>query len=54
MKSQKNLIERVLSLFGLPTILHNDNGIEFFNEIIQATVLLWPGKGSLVNENPGH
>ena len=50
----KHLIERVFSLFGLPTILHSDNGTEFVNEIIQATVLLWPGKCSLVNGNPGH
>ena len=50
----KHLIERVFSLFGLPTILHSDNGTEFVNEIVQATVLLWPGKCSLVNGNPGH
>ena len=49
----KHLIEKVFSLFGLPTILHSDNGTEFVNEIVQATVLLWPGKCSLVNGNPG-
>ena len=50
----KHLIEKVFSLFGLSIILHSGNGTEFVNEIIQATVLLWSGKCSLVNGNPGH
>ena len=50
----KHLIERVFTLFGLPKILHSDNGIEFVNEIIYATILMLPGKCSIVNGHPGH
>ena len=50
----RSLIERVFSMFGLPTILHSDNGTEFVNCVIQATVLLWPGRCHIINGNPGH
>ena len=45
----RSLIERVFSLFRLPTILHSDNGTEFVNCIIQATS--WC---HIINGNPGH
>ena len=50
----KGLVEKVLSTFGLPTILHSDNGKEIVNDIIKATLLIWPGQCNIVNGNPGH
>ena len=44
----------VFSYFGLPRIIHSDNGSEFVNDIIAALVMLWPGKTSFVNGVPGH
>ena len=44
----------VFSYFGLPRIIHSDNGSEFVNDIIAALVMLWPGKASLINGTPGH
>ena len=47
-------MEKVLSIFGLPTILHSDNGKEFVNDIIKATLLIWSRQCNIVNGNPGH
>ena len=47
-----NLVCRVFSYFGLPYILHSDQGKEFVNEIIRSVVNSWPGKCRLVNGKP--
>ena len=48
----KGLVEKVHSIFGLPTILHSNNGKEF--KAIKASLLIWPGQCNTVNGNPGH
>ena len=40
--------------FGLPKIIHSDNGSEFLNSVIAALVVLWPGKAEFINGGPGH
>ena len=42
------LRERVFSYFGLPYILHSDNGREF----IVHTIDIWPGECKIVNGKP--
>ena len=44
----------VFSYFGLPKIIHSNNGFEFVNDVIAALVILWPGKSSFINGAPGH
>ena len=48
------LVERFLSIFGLPNIIHSDNGTEFVNGVMDAVALLWPGDTTFVHGNPGH
>ena len=50
----RGLEEKEFSLFGLPAILHCDNGKEFVNDAIKTTILIWPCQCSIVNGNPGH
>ena len=50
----QGLIERIFSVFGLPSVLHSDNGSEFLNEILNNTIILWPGICKIVNGSPGH
>ena len=50
----QGLIERVFSVFGLPSILHSDNDSEFVNEILNSTIILWPGTCKIVNDSPGY
>ena len=45
---------RVFSYFGLPKIIHSDNGSEFLDSVIAALVVLWPGKTEFINGGPGH
>ena len=44
----------MLTIFGLPIILHNANGKEFVNHIIKHTLLIWPGQCNIVSRNLGH
>ena len=53
-ETANNIINRFFAYFGLPTIIHCDNGKEFVNDILQAIVMLWPGRSSFVRGNPGH
>ena len=53
-ETANNIINRFFAYFGLPTIIHSDNGKEFLNDILQAIVMLWPGRSSFVRGNPGH
>ena len=50
----QGLIERVFIIFELPSVLHSDNGSEFVNEILNSTIILWPGTCKIVNGSPGH
>ena len=53
-ETAKNLAFRVFSYFGLPQILHSDNGSEFVNDVIKSLLVLWPGKSVLINGSPRH
>ena len=44
--------ERAFSYFGLPYILHSDNGCEFVNSVIVDTINIWPGECKIVNGKP--
>ena len=50
----QNLDEKVFSVFGLPSILHSDNGKEFVNFVIKATIAIWPGVCNIVNGGVRH
>ena len=45
---------RFLTYFGLPHILHSDNGREFVNEVIAQIIQHWPGECNLINGRPRH
>ena len=47
-----SLRERVFSYFGLPHILHSDNGREFINSVIVDTIDIWSSECKLVNGKP--
>ena len=42
----------VFPIFGLPSILHSDNGKEFVNQLITEIVESWPGTVQLVSGRP--
>ena len=50
----KNLKEKFLCYFGLPKIIHSDNGSEFIDGLINALVVTWPGQTTIVNGSPRH
>ena len=41
------------SYFGLPKIIHSNNGSEFVNYVIATLVVLWPGHAKFDNGGPG-
>ena len=41
--------ERLFSVFGIPYILHSDNGREFVNNLIVDTIEAWYGECELAN-----
>lgn len=43
------LHNQVFHYFGLPTVLHSDNGREFVNSILKEVVATWPGQVHLVS-----
>ena len=38
-------------IFGLPTILHSDNGKELVNHLIEDVLATWPGAIQLVTSS---
>lgn len=48
------LQKHVFPVFGLPSILHSDNGREFVNKLIGEVVSMWPGQVQLVSGRPRH
>ena len=46
------LQRHVFSVFGLPSILQNDNGREFVNKLIEEVASTWPGQVQLVSGRP--
>eukprot|EP00731_Ephydatia_muelleri_P035403 Em0120g9a len=53
-KEVANALEKwVFPIFGLPTILHSDNGREFVNHLIEDSST-WPGAVQLVSGRPRH
>lgn len=53
-KTPEIIVTKVFSYFGLPKIIHSDNGKEFINDIIHAIVVLWPASSSFINGGLGH
>ena len=41
-------------MFGLPAIIHSDNGKEFVNKLIEDVVSTWPGHVQLISGRPRH
>ena len=51
----KALHNYVFPEFGLPAIIHNDNGnLEFVNKLIVDVVSTWPGHVQLISGRPRH
>ena len=50
-KEVTNAVEKWY-IFGLPTILHSDNGREFVNHLIEDVLATWPGAAQLVSGRP--
>ena len=48
----KVLHNYVFPVFGLPAIIHSDNGKEFVNKLIEDVVSTWPGHVQLISGRP--
>ena len=46
--------ERVLAIFGLPSMFQTDNGSEFVNQVITNLVDQWPGTSKIIHSRPNH
>lgn len=44
----------IFPYFGLPSIIHSDNGKEFVNAILRKIVAQWPGKVQFISGLPRH
>lgn len=53
-ETAKKVAKYVFAFFGLPSIIHSDNGTEFVNDVISSLVAMWPGTAKFVNGNPGN
>ena len=52
--NHKALHNYVFPVFGLPAIIHSDNGKEFINKLIEDVVSTWPGHVQLISGHPRH
>ena len=52
--NHKALHNYVFPVFGLPAIIHSDNGKEFINKLIGDVVSTWPGHVQLISDRPRH
>ncbi|XP_057296110.1 SCAN domain-containing protein 3-like [Hydractinia symbiolongicarpus] len=50
----KRFKDRFFSVFGLPKIIHSDNGREFVNGVMEHVAASWPGKTTFGHGAPGH
>ena len=54
-KKVTNALEKwIFPIFGLPTILHSDNGREFVNHLIEDVLATWPRAVQLVSGRRRH
>ena len=50
----KALHNYVFPVFGLPAIIHSDNGKEFINKLTEDVVSTWPRHVQLISGRPRH
>lgn len=43
----------IFTLFGAPSVIHSDNGREFYNQIVSSLKVLWP-ELKIVHGTPRH
>ena len=48
----EGLVIFVFSCYGLPNILHSDNGLEFKNKLVTSLVDRWSGSCKIVHGRP--
>ena len=45
---------KFISYFGLPKIIHTDNGKEFANDFFKSLLVVWPGQVKIIHGAPRH